>query len=147
VSEDGGQEGDRGAGKAPEPEGVAELLRERYPLKKSDRLSIAVEAVPLALRLTLESGRDRYEIAVSYVRGANGRDPWMLTADALDSLYGSFIESGRAYRDLPVGDDVEFDGAFFAVTIERTIPELAHEADRLLERDEDGANGATPRRS
>jgi hypothetical protein len=96
-----------------------------------------------SLLLSLESGKDLYTIGVEYAGGANGRDVWMLIADALDALFGTFIEAGRAYRDLPAGNDVEYEGARFNVTVDRTIPELAKEADRLLDADE----GSTPRRS
>jgi hypothetical protein len=131
-----GGEGDLHLGPAPDVDDIAELLKERHRLKKGDVLRVSAEAAPLPqLELALDSGRDRYTIGVGYLRGANGRDPWMLLADALDSLLGMLLESERAYRDLPAGDDVSFDGAFFRVAVERTVPDLDARADRMLEGD------------
>jgi hypothetical protein len=125
-------------------EDIAELLRERYPLPKGDRIRVRAERTPEPrLQVILDSGRHRYEISVAYRRGANGGDPWLLAADALDALFGMFLESNRTYRELPSGEDVEYDGVFFDVLVEHTIPELEARAERLLE-DE---NGSTPRKS
>jgi hypothetical protein len=131
-------------GEAPDTELMADLLRERYPIAKSDKLTITARTSPLlGLSLVLESGRERFEIVIEYLRDAGTRDRWSLLADALDALYGSFLESGRAYRDLPRGDDVEFGGAYFRVDATRTVPELVQAADRILEADaKKRSNGA-----
>lgn len=115
---------------------IAELLVERYPIRPKERVSVRVTEDPLPrLDLVLESDRDRYEIGVQYLRGRDGRDVWLLLADALDGLFGTLIESDRAYHDIPAGSDVELDGAFFRVEVSRTIPELVKQADLLLEAD------------
>jgi hypothetical protein len=128
---------DEGAdpGVPPDAPAIAELLVERYSIPATDRLSVEVIDDPESpgLALTLERGKDRYQIRIEYLRGRAGRDVWMLLADALDALFGTLIESDRAYRDLPTGSDVEFVGAFFRVDVQRTIPELIARADHLLE--------------
>jgi hypothetical protein len=120
-------------GPPPDAEAIAELLAERHTLKKGDQVTVETLEDPLpGLIARLDSGRDRYEIAIEYLRGAGERDAWMLLSDALDALFGTFIESGLAYRDLPTGDDVEYEGGFFRVRVTRDIPELSLKADRLL---------------
>ncbi|MCK6551477.1 hypothetical protein L6R52_36915 [Myxococcota bacterium] len=127
---------DRELGPPPDVEVLAELLTERYPIKKTETLRITSTIDPVAgLVLTLDAGRDRFVIGLHYLRGAGRRDPWLLLVDALDALYGTFLESNRAYRELPQGSDVEFDGAFFRVEVERLVPELSARADRMLEQD------------
>jgi hypothetical protein len=120
-------------GPPPDTEAIAELLAERYPIGQGERVEVTARTEPTAgLQVVLHAGKNRYAIIVDYLRGAGERDPWMLTADALDALFGTFLESDRAYRDLPQGGDVEYEGAFFRVEVERAVPELAGEADRLL---------------
>lgn len=117
----------------PDTDAIRELLLERYPLRKGDRLEVSARSEPLrGLFLSLTSGKERFDIGVEILRGVGRRDPWMLTADALDALFGTFIENDRAYRDLPSGDDVEYEGAFFRVHIERSVPELVDAATRIL---------------
>lgn len=119
----------------PPPDGgdLAELLGERYTVKKGEKIAVTTSDDPLpAMTVVLEGGRDRYEIALEYLRGAGQRDPWMVLADAMDSLFGTLLESGRAYRDLPQGDDVEYEGAYFRVRVARDVPELSIKADRIL---------------
>jgi hypothetical protein len=136
MNEDGGQGGQGEAIRPPDVDAVAELIAERYPVKKGDRLTVRALINPLmALELMLDSGSDRYTICVAYLRGAGHRDPWMVTADALDAMFGMFIESGRAYRDLPAGDGVEYEGAYLRVTVEHSVPELVARADGMLEND------------
>jgi hypothetical protein len=127
---------ERGLGPAPDVEALAELLTERYPIKRNETLRITSTTDPIAgLVLTLEAGRDRFVLELHYLRGAGRRDPWVLLVDALDGLYGMFVESNRAYRELPQGSDIEFDGAFFRVEIDRLVPELIDRANRMLEQD------------
>lgn len=120
-------------GPPPDGEAIAELLTERHSTRAGDRVTVWSRATPRpALAVALESGRDRYEIELEYVEGAAGREIWMILADALDALFGTLVESGRAYRDLPAGEGVEFEGATFDVRVEHTIPELSRAADELL---------------
>lgn len=117
---------------APDGAMIAELLCERYPLRRGETLTVAVNRSEHEMTARLDAGRDIYTIRVRYLRGAGERDLWMLVADALDGLFGMFIESDRAHRFLPTGDDVEYEGAFFRVRVEREVPALSEEADRLL---------------
>lgn len=120
-------------GPPPDCDAIAELLVERYPIRRGEQLVVRPRVRPAAgLALELSGPRDRYSITVEYLRGANGRDVWMLLADALDGLFGMLQESERAHRELPAGTDVELDGAFFRVEVERAAPDLEAEADRLL---------------
>lgn len=121
-------------GEPPDTDAIAELLAERYPLKKEERLAVdatARETMP-GLTLTLTSGRNVYTIEVEYRRGAGDREVWMVVTDALDALFGTFMENGRAHRDLPIGSDVEYEGAFFRVEATREVPDLSDKADQLL---------------
>lgn len=121
---------------SPDPAEVTRLLTERYALGPADRLSVSIQDPEIALTVTLVADRDRYEFELAYLRGAP-EDPWRAVVDAADALFGTFIENERTYRDLPTGDDVEHGGAFFRVRIERKLPELEREADRLLGRSGD----------
>lgn len=123
-------------GPPPDTDLMAELLAERYPIRRDEKIAVATATDPApGLLLTLDSAKDRFEIGVHYLRGADGRDRWVLLTDALDALFGTFIESDRAYRDLPQGTDVEYSGAFFRVDVEHKRPDLDLRADRMLEKD------------
>ena len=120
-------------GAPPDEEMIAELLVERFPIAKGERVTVHIDEEGHAVGLTMTSGKNVYRIRVDYVRGAGSRDPWFLLVDALDNLFGTFIESNRAYRELPSGVDIEFEGAFFRVTVERDVPELDRIAKQILE--------------
>jgi hypothetical protein len=120
-------------GEAPDEELIVELLAERYPIAKGERVSVEVDAEERSVALALLDGKNVYRIRVEYLRGAGSRDPWSLLVDALDSLFGTLIESNRAYRVLPSGDDVEFADAFLRVTVERAVPDLDRMAKQILE--------------
>jgi hypothetical protein len=128
-------EQDRDYGPAPDTEAIAELLSERYPIKKDERItaetSTSKDSQPL-VTVTLTSGRNIYLITVEYLRGAGERDAWEMVVDAADALFGTLIENGRDYRELPQGSDVEYDGAFFRVEASREVPDLSDKADQLL---------------
>ncbi len=126
---------------APDADLIAELLTERYPIEKGERLRVEIDEPEHAALLTLDTERRLYRIRVEYLRGAKDRDPWLLIVDAVDSLFGTLIESNRAYRDLPTGDDVEFDGAFFRVRVEHEMPEMDRIADQILKRGEHPEEG------
>lgn len=113
---------------------IAELLMERYPIEKGEGLSVSVDPEEHSIALSMNAGRHHYLIRVDYLKSGGVRDPWFLMVDALDNLFGMFIESKRAYRDLPSGSDVEFDGAFFRVTVEHAMPEVERMADQILNR-------------
>ena len=120
-------------GPPPDTEAIAELLAERYPLAKGEKVTVSAKEDPLiGLAAALDAARDRYEIALEYLRGAGERDPWMVLTDALDALYGTLIENGRDYRDLPTGSDVEYEGATFRVRVAHDLPELSRQADAIL---------------
>ena len=121
-------------GEPPSEEMIAELLEERFPIEKGERLSVSIDPEEHDVTLTMIAGRHRYVFRVAYLRAAGSRDPWFLMIDALDNMFGTFIESNRAYRELPSGTDVEFDGAFFRVTVEHTMPEMERIADQILKR-------------
>lgn len=120
-------------GQAPDGDVIAELLRERYPVEPGASVAVAVDEEERALTLTMIAGRHQYALRLAYLRGAKDRDPWLLMADALDNLFGSFLESGRRYRELPQGSDVEFAGAFFSVSVEHTQPALDRLAEQILQ--------------
>ena len=124
---------DEAWGEPPVGDVIARLLAERYPIGGDEKLTVdVVEAEPKKLALALWSARHRYEIDVAYQAGADGRDPWMLMVDALDALFGSLLESGRAHRDLPSGPGVQYEGAFFEVYARHDLPEVSKLADQLL---------------
>jgi len=117
-------------GEAPQPEVVAELLRERHG--PFDGLEVDLHATdPRGLTVSIDEGRQRTLIDVRFLRGASA-DAWLTVADALDALVGSWVEAGKDHRALPSGEDVAFEGAEMRVRVERTIPELERVADRLL---------------
>lgn len=123
-----------GWGAPPDADELSALIKERYPLRKGERSRAWVDLETRSVAVTLDAGRHHYRIAVTYRRGAGRqRDPWLLMVDAVDALYGTFVENERTYRELPFGEDVEFDGAFFKVDVEHSVPELSKIADQLLE--------------
>jgi hypothetical protein len=118
-------------GEPPVPDVLARLLRERHGLSASDRVS--VEPVDRGLSLELRSSGRCVRFELTYLRGAGpSEDPWDRIVDALDALFGQYLESGRDHRSLPTGDDVEHAGAFFRVRVESTVPELEKIADHML---------------
>lgn len=119
-------------GEAPIGEDIAHFLKERWRHDPGDRVSVEVDEVARCLRCRLVKARDRFDLSVSYRRGARQRDPWMLMADTLDALYGLLEESGYAHRELPQGADVEHLDAFFAVSIEKTAPDIEALANQWL---------------
>jgi len=119
-------------GEPPSGEMIAELLVERFPIEKGESVGVTVDEEGRALALEMNAGRHRYRIRIEYLRGAGSRDPWFVMVDALDNLFGTFIESGRAYRELPIGDDVEFEDAVFRISIEHEMPEMDRIADQIL---------------
>lgn len=126
------QEQEPNWGEAPDGDLIAELLRERYPLEPGESLAVETNEEERAISLSMTAGRDVYRMRVAYLRGAGDRDPWLLMVDALDNLFGSFLESNRRYRDLPQGSGVEFAGAFFTVVVEHARPELDRLAEQIL---------------
>ncbi|MEQ9504470.1 MAG: hypothetical protein RIT81_46865 [Deltaproteobacteria bacterium] len=119
-------------GEPPLGDVVARLIAERYPLTPGEAVVVEVDAASRFVELVHEKRRHHFRFRVRYLRGAGeDRDPWMLMVDALDGLYGMFVESG-SHRTLPTGDDVQHDGAFFSVTVEHSVPELEKLADQML---------------
>lgn len=122
-----------GWGEVPNADELSALIKERYPLRKGERSRVIIDEEQRSVAVTLDAGRHHYRIAVTYRRGAGrSRDPWMLMVDAVDALYGSFMENERTYRELPFGEDIEFEAAFFKVEVEHSVPELSKLADQLL---------------
>jgi hypothetical protein len=120
-------------GPPPDPEEIAELIAERYGVEPPGNLSGAVKGDCLEMRLT-HAPRE-YRILVEYMEGASEEeDPWHLMAVAADALIGMLIESGFAYRELPIGRGIQFENALFAVEVECTRPDLVAQADALLSR-------------
>ncbi|MCA9552233.1 MAG: hypothetical protein KC933_19500 [Myxococcales bacterium] len=122
-------------GEAPHGDVIARLLAQRYPILPTERLTVDVLEAERGLKLVLFDRRHRYTIGVKYQAGLRGREGWMLLADALDALFGTFMESGRQHRDLPAGVDVEYEGALLQVDVERDLPEVTKLANQLLEQD------------
>lgn len=116
----------------PLPEVVIQLLRQRYPLHPDDELSLTFDAKYPDLTLKLENPRHRYSFRVAHRSGAPAEDPWQLTLDAADALFGQFLESGRDYRNLPSGPDLAFQNARFFVEVSHVMPEMERLADQLL---------------
>jgi hypothetical protein len=124
-------------GEAPQPEVVAELLRERHG--PFDRLAVDLHASePRGLTASIDEGRHRTLIDVRFLRGPS-QDAWLTVADALDALVGTWMEAGKDHRALPQGEDVQFEAAEMRVRVERSAPELDRVADQLL-----GGSGETP---
>jgi hypothetical protein len=119
-------------GEPPSGEMIAELLVERFPIGEGESLSVDVSEEDRSIALEMNTPRHRYRIRLDYLRGAGSRDPWFVMVDALDALFGTFIESDRAYRDLPTGEDVEFEDAVFRVRVEHDMPEMDRIADQVL---------------
>lgn len=126
-------------GEAPDATAVAALLTERW--LGGDATLSAVDSLRdgrPTFRLTLERGargaRQRLTIELTHLRGAKPGEAWAELVDALDALLGQLVESGFAYRDLPVGSDVGFGDAVYRVDVSAARPELEAEADRLLGR-------------
>lgn len=118
-------------GDPPHPDVVARLLEERYPIEPGEKLKVELDEADGRMRVQLWSARHRWQIEVRYEDGGRG-SPWMLTADALDALFGSLIESGRAHRELPAGANVEHQGALFTVQVQYDLPEVSRLADQML---------------
>lgn len=111
---------------------VARLLAERYPLAPGEKLKVEVDPKVPVVELTLWDPRHRYTLKVGHRSGGSGEDPWMLAIDALDALFGQLIESGRAYRELPAGPDVDYQGVSFEVEVGHSFPEVERLAEQLL---------------
>ena len=128
-------------GEPPIGDVLARLLAERHPVPAGDVVSVDVDAANRHIALKHQSRRHHYRFVVRYLRGAGPeRDPWMLMVDALDALYGTFVEQG-SHLGLPTGPNVEHEAAFFSVGIDHSVPELEKLADQLL------GDDATPRGS
>lgn len=118
-------------GDAPVPDVLARLLRERYGLPGADVLNVDVTDEGLALNL--EAGGRTTRLEVTYLRSEDVEvDPWDRVVDAVDALFGQWLEAGRDHRALPIGDDVEHEGAFFRVRIESKVVALERLADQIL---------------
>lgn len=117
---------------------IARLLSERYPLAPGEKLTVEVDPKVPVVELALWDSRQRYALKVGHRSGGSGEDPWMLAVDALDALFGQLIDTGRAYRDLPTGLDVEYQGVSFEVEVEHSFPEVERLAEQLLEKHSDG---------
>ena len=129
--EDGATSRTKDWGEPPHPDVIARLLRERYPIEANEKLRVEFDEAEGQMRLLLWSARDRWQIDVRYEDGGDD-SPWMLMADALDALFGSFVESGRSHRDLPAGANVEYGGALFTVQVQYDLPEVSRLADQML---------------
>lgn len=119
-------------GEAPIPDVMAALLAERHPLGPGERFD--VDVLDRGLGCALVAARHVVRIQIRYESGACSRDPWELLVDALDALVGQLVESDGDYRRLPIGQGVQFEGAFFSVDVEKDVPELRDLADRWLKR-------------
>ncbi|MBK8013756.1 MAG: hypothetical protein IPK13_20705 [Deltaproteobacteria bacterium] len=119
-------------GEPPLGEDIAHFLKERWSRDPGDRVSVEVDEAARALSCRLVKARARFDIRLTYRRGAGSRDPWMLMADTLDALYGLLEESGYAHRELPQGPDVEHLQAFFSVSVEKVAPDLEALANQWL---------------
>ncbi len=126
-------EGGAGRG-ANGPDGamVASLITERWSIDPSETVTIDIDGATHRIGLTLTGPRHRYQWWIALEEAPPAADPWALLVDALDALFGQFIESERDYRALPSGPGVAFMGATFDVTVEHRVPEVEKLADRLL---------------
>lgn len=127
-------------GEPPHPDVIARLLGERYALRPGDKLRVEVSEDVGRIAAHLWDARHRWQISVRWEAGGAPESPWMLMADALDALFGSFLESGRQARELPVGSGVEHRGVYFEVEVEHDLPEVAKLADQLLSTADDPPN-------
>lgn len=124
--------------KPPDPTSVAALLRERWSVPPSADLTVQErerEGRPrLVVRLerARRRGVDRIELDVTHLRGGAPDQVWDRLVDAVDALVGSLVESGYAYRELPTGSDVEYEGSVLWVEVTRARPDLEAQADALL---------------
>lgn len=118
-------------GEPPHPDVLARLLAERYPIRPGEKLRVDLDEDDGKMAAVLWTARHRWTISVSWQAGGTD-SPWMLMADALDALFGGFIESDRQHRDLPSGANVEHLGAMFTVEVEHDLPEVSRLADQML---------------
>lgn len=126
-------------GEAPDADDVEGLLRERHGVPADQPLKVELGLREGRPRLILRLDRparatrpiERYLLDVSHLRQGE-RPAWDLVLDATDALLGTLLESGYAYRELPTGSDVEYEGAVFWVEAECLRPDLERAADQLL---------------
>lgn len=118
-------------GEAPHPDVLARLLEERYPIAAQDKLEVKLDEAEGRLTAVLWNPRHRWTIALRW-EGGGGDEPWMMSADALDALFGTLVESQHDHRSLPAGAGVEHNGARFTVAVEHDLPEVSRLADQLL---------------
>ncbi len=116
---------------APSAQELASALQARYP-RPTEELTVKVDPARDALELNLRAEGHVYRLEVRYQMGAEQKDRWSLLVDALDSLYGSFIESDLSPRSVPQGPNVEFRGAQLIVRLDHSVPDLEAQADALL---------------
>ncbi len=121
-------------GEPPHPDVIARLLAERYTVRPGEKLRVDLDEQDGSMCVHLWDARHRWRITVRWEAGGTPESPWMLIADALDALFGTFIESGRNVRVLPAGSGVEHQGVYFEVTAEHDLPEVSKLADQLLDR-------------
>lgn len=119
----------------PDPELMAALLRQRYPLAAGDSVEVQVETAPkpkACLTVTRAAKRHRppKQYTIDVVLTAAGS--WSHLVDAVDALFGQLVEADYAHRKLPCGADLELGSARFDVTIDCKRPDLDAAADQLL---------------
>jgi len=117
---------------------LAALLRERHELETCDLLEINAywddtKSPTLKLSFTRSQTdyrpRENYEITI-----AQNTKPqsWDAIVDALDALFGTLLDNGFSYRDLPSGHNVEHGAERFDVQTLYFRPDLEAVADQML---------------
>jgi DNA-binding helix-hairpin-helix protein with protein kinase domain len=120
-------------GDPPIPEVLVRLLRERHPFSGDAAIEAELLDDPGGLAVTITTGPMQVELRVRYLRGAGTEDPWMLLADAVDALVGSWLEAEGDPRVLPQGE-ASMGSATFTVDVQRRNLELERLADQWLDR-------------
>lgn len=124
--------------KAPDPTSVAALLRERWSIPAPADLTVEEREREGRPRLVVRierarrQGTDRIELDVTHLRGGEPAKVWDHLVDAVDALVGTLVESGYAYRELPTGSDVEYEGSVLWVEVTRARPDLEAQANAIL---------------